>query len=590
MYRENHGTPAPKTSPQNLEELQNFIANSPLPQSQRKKLSNATQSIGDWLQRPLVEISTSPKELSLALIELKRRRIPRISSKRRTNVTSNLRQVLEVSGICSRLNSTSIPKGPWTKLYTDFLDSPEKSILRPFAKYCAANDIIPSTVSYEEFEAWDQWKEENLLRVTSNHKKSMLRAIKCWNVLVTQAGTFELCQVDTRRKRPPAGLINHLLPASFLIDLVNFKNLRGAQITRPSEPISRYHEAFQRSNGAPLSATKVEHCVSSVKLAAKTAIALGIKQADDLRTLSDVLTVEIASKTVEQAENRNGPSEYLLSIAKDLRCVAKRWTSLSQLQETQWKELIAGISNHLAVSIGHHRNFMTEKNRTKLLKVLEDKALERLISFPRKTLNTNEEYRLKQGTVTYNMALDVCCAVAVAILLTLPLRRGNLCRLKWKTNVSTAADDETGFLSIPGNEVKNKRPLTAILPKHVCHLLWLYREHYWPVLHPKDSYCPFLFPTRDGRHRAAQPLADMIARRIKEATDLEINVHLFRHIVATLAIQEASKSGEISHARSIVEGLLGSSPGSNVSHRYAELTTTIAADWFQRNVTAKFLE
>ncbi|WP_068517688.1 site-specific integrase [Thalassospira sp. MCCC 1A02491] len=576
--------------PENLKELDHAIRHSTLAHHKRLRMRNDLQTLAKWLDMPMDQISTVPEPLNRLLQNLKHEKTHEVSPKRKSNVISSLRMALEHTGVCQKLDKSYAKLSPWRNLYEKSLSETKLSTIRPFIIFCALEEIAPEDVTYQTFKEWWLWKRQNTITLTTNPKASIKRAVRAWNQLATTTESSGIGLIQGKRKKLAASSIDNLLPASFLIDLANFKHLGGTKATSSTEASNRYKAAFQRVSNRPLSETKVEHCISSLKLAAKTAIETGLKHPDEIRTISDVLNVEIASITVEQAENRNGPSEYLLSIAKDLKCAAKRWLTLNEEQELQWKELITGISNYLAEEIGHHRNLMTKNNRKKLLEILEPNALEKLICFPWKTLEKNETYRQKTGIATYGMALDICSSVAVAILFTLPVRRGNLCRLEWQKNISVNVDDDTGFLNIPGSEVKNKRPLTALLPSNLCKLLKIYQKHYWPLLMDEDTCCQYLFPTRNGNHRAATALGNTISQRVAEATDIKINVHLFRHIVATLAIQEASKSGEISHARSLVEGLLGATPGSNVSQRYAELTTTIASEWFYRNVTTKFFE
>src|SRR3546814_1568130 len=76
-----------------------------------------------------------------------------------------------------------------------------------------------------------------------------------------------------------------------------------------------------------------------LRLAATTAIDDGHIALDEVVDITAILTVETAEATLEQIADRNGLTEYLLTVAKNLKAVATRWLELSPEDRAEWDDL-----------------------------------------------------------------------------------------------------------------------------------------------------------------------------------------------------------------------------------------------------------
>jgi hypothetical protein len=227
---------------------------------------------------------------------------------------------------------------------------------------------------------------------------------------------------------------------------------------------------------------------------------------------------------------------------------------------------------------------MTARNRERLGQFTDPLAVSRLFSYPWAVFDALEPERKRRKAPTREMALKAMSAIAVALLTLLPLRRGSLRLVEWDDHLALPPRDGQGRLSLPGHLVKNNRDLAAPLPAELVRILKLYRRHYWPLLGGSDAN-PYVFPAAGGDGpRDGGGLAKNVLTRLTAATGLTMNLHLFRHLMATLALAKATESTDMAKAAALVEGLLGATPGSRVTRRYAELSSWMAARWLDHAV------
>ena len=108
---------------------------------------------------------------------------------------------------------------------------------------------------------------------------------------------------------------------------------------------------------------------------------------------------------------------------------------------------------------------MTERNRARLRQFDDDTNIARLINLPEtiaQNLPTN-------GPLTYEQAILMQSAVAIAILLVAPIRVKNLAALNLDRHLVRAGPGGVRHLVIPPHEVKNNVPLEFELPRQCSY-------------------------------------------------------------------------------------------------------------------------
>jgi integrase len=175
---------------------------------------------------------------------------------------------------------------------------------------------------------------------------------------------------------------------------------------------------------------------------------------------------------------------------------------------------------------------MTARNRARL-RQFDPANVTRLVNLPEKIARR----LLAEETPTYNEAIRMQSALAIAIVVAAPLRVKNLAGLTLDRHFVRAlpAPDTTTHLVIPSQEVKNGADLEFELPDSVCRLLDIYVTRFRPLLAKTPS--AFLFPARQGGAKPPAQLASQIHRVIRQEIGLQMNVHLFRHLAAKLFLE-----------------------------------------------------
>ena len=93
-----------------------------------------------------------------------------------------------------------------------------------------------------------------------------------------------------------------------------------------------------------------------------------------------------------------------------------------------------------------------------------------------------------------------------------------------------------------------------------------------------DGPNEWLFPGRKGRHKVPATLGGQIAQHVRNATGLEVNAHLFRHIGAKLFL-DANPGGY-----EVVRRVLGHESIDTTTNFYTGFETASAARHFDAEI------
>jgi len=173
---------------------------------------------------------------------------------------------------------------------------------------------------------------------------------------------------------------------------------------------------------------------------------------------------------------------------------------------------------------------LTEKNKARLRVLKTEANLRALAQLPRRIL---EEALVRPASV--ENAAAVQAGVAVALLLTAPIRGKNLAELHRDRSFTAAGNDGSARLSVEAFRVKNKQAIEFVVSATVMRLVDIYMERFQPLLAGRDNR--FLFPNRSGKHKAPSALSGEVPKVIKAMTGLDMNLHLARHLAADLFLR-----------------------------------------------------
>jgi integrase len=214
--------------------------------------------------------------------------------------------------------------------------------------------------------------------------------------------------------------------------------------------------------------------------------------------------------------------------------IAKHWVGLPKEQIEELRALVRRCDPEI--------RGLTAKNRAALRRLEDDPALVHgLLTLPDRLAHGLA--RKPVAAFTRGDAVRLQTALALAILLTAPIRVGNLAGLRLDRHLLRQGGGSGGGqgrgatplvrLVVPASEVKNRQELEHPLPPWVVELLDLYLARARPLLLPRPD--PWLFPGRCcGRAKTTYRLGQQIAQATEAALGLRLTPHQFRHACGLL--------------------------------------------------------
>jgi integrase len=142
----------------------------------------------------------------------------------------------------------------------------------------------------------------------------------------------------------------------------------------------------------------------------------------------------------------------------------------------------------------------------------------------------------RSGAPSMRSAQQVQTAVAIELLLQVPMRLTNLCGLRIGVHLLRGSGKQM-FISIPPHEIKNEVALEASLPDAAATLIAIYLERYRPLLTKAGG--DWLFPgARLGTPKTEMGLRAPMQKVLATRCGLRFNPHLFRHMAAWLTLRQ----------------------------------------------------
>jgi integrase len=173
---------------------------------------------------------------------------------------------------------------------------------------------------------------------------------------------------------------------------------------------------------------------------------------------------------------------------------------------------------------------MTARNRERLRPFDDPQRVRDLLGLPARLLG---EVR-RAGAPTPRLALELQAAVAIELLIMVPVRIKNLAALRVGAELLRGRRGAM-TLALREGDTKNGAPLEAVLPPETVRLIELYLSDYQPLLAAQPS--AWLFPARDGQGPKTEgALRERIQRCIRERCGLAMHPHLFRHLAGKLTL------------------------------------------------------
>jgi integrase len=221
----------------------------------------------------------------------------------------------------------------------------------------------------------------------------------------------------------------------------------------------------------------------------------------------------------------NKPMRSAADVATLLAKIAKHWVKAPPEH--------AALISRYAKQVMPRGDGLGRKNRLRLAPLRDEKNLVRLFLLPGKI---RKEIEAKKK-VLRDDALLMQLAVALLILTYAPLRIGNLSALHLEHNLRWSGLKMTGtlVLDLDGIDVKNGQTLSFPLPAECADLIRLYVQKYHQRLTSSQNL--YLFASNlPGRPKRSDTLGKQLSRLIHRSIGLEVNPHLYRHLVHLIVL------------------------------------------------------
>ncbi len=405
--------------------------------------------------------------------------------------------------------ATPIPSSaldhPLSPAFTSLSDKVEdryhRSFLRRLFSFASSRGVGPEDVD----EALVADFAEAVLEAGLDRPKQVVRdATRTWNRMAETIAGWPQKRLPLTDSRGWRAMAMNGFPKSFAVDCESFLNR--------SEGLGLFDErGLQKLSDA----TKVDRRNKLLQLATRL-VGAG-RLPCSINRLVDLVEPDAARLILEALWNEHDRSAnaHASNLARLMALIAQHWAFRPADEVKRIKTAEARFRPA--------KQGMTDRNRAKLRPLMDEDSLRKLINLPYKTVDG-----LDHDLPTVSDAVFVQSALAVALLLAAPVREKNLASIDLKRHVQRISDD-VGYLIFPAHEVKNARDLEYPLSQRTLRLLDLYLKVYRPLL-LKQAQSSKLFVSRTGRQKTPAELGAQIPKFVRTRLELDINLHLFRHL------------------------------------------------------------
>lgn len=474
--------------------------------------------------RTPADVPADPVEVRAILVRLRPIEFG-LKSKTWSTMRCTLAAALNAVGIVDRLpRGQAKHNADWSRLIQAIAGNKRLSSgLAAFVKYCCSNSIGPAAVNdtiVQEFWTW------LLTRTLHPKPRDVAQSVpRLWNEAARVVAGWPQVKLTTLSFRAPSKRRQwHDLATTYRADV-------DAYIAGRAKP-----DPFDERPSAPrrplaLSTLRLQR--EHLRLAASV---LAFSEAPPVR-LADVVEREAFKRILRHYYGSAGdqPNRFAVSLAKTLLQVAKYHVQLTTEELDKLKAIAARLP---AIPFD-----LTEKNKALIRKFDSDHLRARLVFLPDELLR-KAELGLRQGEIRL---VDVQVAVAVDILLAVPLRPRNLSRLNWRRHFGEPnGPGGPLYLHIPGAEMKSGKEYDAEVPEEVARRLRWYRRNI--LAHIGADPEGNLFVTRKGGHKSQTTITVQIIRMIAKHVGVHMTPHQFRHLAASQYLDQHTKDFETARA------------------------------------------
>lgn len=397
----------------------------------------------------------------------------------------------------------------YEKLHRLSTNRHQRNHLLGFMGYAASKGLKPEEVCDETLGDYGSILERQGRR---RFKKEIRSAAKAWNKCQQEFEQWPKIQLHVPAHQPaPNPNLDDLAP-SLKEDILNYLNRSGGD------------DLFDGPETKPLAPATKKDRLNKIRQILGLSCQAG-KPLSSLLSLADLYEEKLLKNIITQIWQGNNKKKngHATNRVRLLKIIAKYYVHAAP-------EIIQLLHN-AERNLRPAKSGMTQRNRNKLRQLITSDNTLRLRQCAEKYYD-----KLLNLKPSLTQAVHLQSALASGILLCAPMREKNLASLDLERHFDRINKDIC-YIIIEGDEVKNEQNLEYLLPPYLIKILDHYLTHYRPLL-LKDKVSSALFISRNGRMKAPEELGAQIRLFLRREVQIEINVHLFRHLSAYLFLKK----------------------------------------------------
>jgi integrase len=508
-----------------LADVLGLIDQAGLPATRRRDMVSAINRICEMAGTTPARLRVDPAVLKDVLSRI-RPAAHGVSAKSYSNLRSLFAAALQLAGAIDP-SGRGIAKRhqAWGSLLEAIADNQRLSNgLAAFANWCAGQGVSPSEVDDTVVQRFLSWLEAKTLQPKP---RDLVRRIpNLWNEASTKVVFWPTTKLAilSFKAAPKHRKWSELSPS--------FQQEGDAYLALRANPdlFDERPEAPKR----PLAATTVRQQREHLRLAASVLLQDG----EDIASLSDLVKPERFKKVLRyyHSQANREPNAFVITLAKTLIQVAQYYAGATSMEVAELKRL--------AGNLPALPNDLTDKNKA-LLRQLESERVRAKLLFLPEQLMAEVAKDLDNGRVRF-VAAQV--AIAIDIVLAVPLRPQNLSSLHWQNNFSEPNGPRGQLvLHIAARHTKTKKQdIITEVPDELARRLRWYRRHILPRL-GADVNGP-LFVTQGGSQKSQATITKQITDALARHIGIHMTPHQFRHFGATSYLEHHPEDFETARA------------------------------------------
>lgn len=479
--------------------------------TRQRDLISAANTMARLLNRNAAEVPADMSSLRQKLSNIHHVQAG-MSSKRFANIKSDLAAAIHHARERQPRRSIVTPLPEWTEFLSLIEQKWQRYSLSRLIQFCSQLKIMPQDVDDEVIKRFQTYLASTIL--AKDPDKIIKITTQTWNgVKKHQSSNLQELTIPSSGRYTTPHLSTY--PQSFQDDIEKWVS----RLTQDGMWI-------EDGPSKPLKPVTILNIRAQIRQFAAALIAQG-KKKGDITDLSVFVELENYKNGLRFFVNRNDgkPQSWLAGMAATLLAIARYHVRVAPDKINQLKT----IKGRLTIeNLG-----MTDKNKERLAQFDVPGNVSLLFELPRQILKQAQ----RKKHILRNTALNVMRAVAIEILLTCPMRSGNLANLNIEKHFLWCGQGNSQKLSIviSGTETKNAQPIEVGLPKETMRLIKTYLKEYRPLI--SDVSGDWLFPCRSGGPRLPSDLSTDMTRLIYRETGLRFNAHLFRHFAGMMYLK-----------------------------------------------------